>query len=99
MKGTVSLSWGPSVGAYAHRHRLSLGPVALTRLPGVEIDDLIRGFLEREDLRLPLNAALAVARSTFAQIDAGDIVDLTPLQQALTTVQDLVDRLKAEAPQ
>lgn len=45
-KGTLALSWGPYGGFYLHRRRVCLGWVALTYCPRVEIEDLVRGYLE-----------------------------------------------------
>lgn len=45
-RGTLSLSWGPSGGFYVCRHRLCLGRVALTYVPGVEIDALMAAYAD-----------------------------------------------------
>lgn len=46
MSGTLALSWGPSGGLYVHRHRACLGRVALTYVPHLEIDELMRSHAD-----------------------------------------------------
>lgn len=43
-RGTIALSWGRSGGFYLHRQRLCLGRVALTYVPAIEIDDLMKAY-------------------------------------------------------
>lgn len=45
-KGTLALSWGAYGGFYLCRHRICFGWVALTLVPDVEIEDLMRAYLE-----------------------------------------------------
>lgn len=49
-RGTLSISWGPSGGWYVHHHRICLGRLALTFVPGVEIDDLMEAYVEAAGL-------------------------------------------------
>lgn len=46
VKGTLALSWGPYGGFYLHRHRVCLGWVALTLVPNVEVEDLMRAYID-----------------------------------------------------
>lgn len=45
-RSTVSISWGSYGGWYLHPRRICLGWVALTFLPGVEIDDLMEAYVK-----------------------------------------------------
>jgi hypothetical protein len=65
VKGTLALCWGAYGGFYLHRHRLCLGWVAVTYVPGVEIDDLMEGYLRPSlpDELGPVVEALAAVRA------------------------------------
>lgn len=58
---TLALSWGPSGGIYLHPRRVCLGPVAVTFVPRVEIDDLMEAYVAEGDSERLL-ALLAIAR-------------------------------------
>lgn len=49
MSGTLALSWGAYGGFYLHPRRICLGWVALTLIPRVEIEDLMRAYVERPE--------------------------------------------------
>jgi hypothetical protein len=51
MKGTLALSWGAYGGWYACRHRICLGWVALTLVPDVEIEDMMRAYIGARALK------------------------------------------------
>lgn len=63
MKGTLALSWGPPCRPYVYRNghcwRIVAGPVALTYVPDVEIEDLMRVYVDHGELR-DLSAGLGV---------------------------------------
>jgi hypothetical protein len=44
-RGTFAFSWGPYGGFYVTQSRVCLGWVAWTLIRGLEIDDLMKGFL------------------------------------------------------
>lgn len=67
LRGTVSLSWGPSGGFYLHSHRVCLGCLALTYNPGVEIHDLMEAYVA-----LPAQRELReVVRRFIADMELG----------------------------
>jgi hypothetical protein len=45
-KWTLALSWGPSGGVYLHPHRICLWRLAVTVVPGIEIDDLMEAYAD-----------------------------------------------------
>lgn len=47
MAGTLALSWGEYGGFYLHPRRVYLGRVALTLIPKVEIEDMMRAYIEK----------------------------------------------------
>lgn len=49
--GTIALSWGANGGVYVCRTRLCLWRVAITYVPRVELDDMMRAWVERADAR------------------------------------------------
>jgi hypothetical protein len=62
---TIAVSWGPvSGGVYITRERICLGRIAITRI-GVEIDELMRSFVEECDLQRE-NALLRSVESAAA---------------------------------
>ena len=53
MSGTLALSWGPSGGFYVslgYCKRVCLGRVALTHLPDVEIEELMRSYVNEHEV-------------------------------------------------
>jgi hypothetical protein len=48
MRWTLALSWGPSGGFYlsaGYCKRVCLGRLALTLIPGAEVDDLMEAYV------------------------------------------------------
>lgn len=46
--GTIAVSWGPSSGGfYVTTGRICFGRIALTIVPRVEVDALMRAYVER----------------------------------------------------
>lgn len=75
MRGTLALSWGTYGGFYVNRQRVCLGWVALTYLPDVEVDALMRAYVTPrlpEDLGPVVEALVAVRQAECAHERAGE---------------------------
>jgi hypothetical protein len=49
VKGTLAFSWGPPTRPYVYNgnaKRVVVGPLALTYVPDVEIEDLMRAYVD-----------------------------------------------------
>ena len=80
MKGTLALSWGPYGGFYVERdqtcRRLCLGWLAITYVPSVEVDALLRAYLAPrlpEGLGPVVDALVAVRAAERAHEQAGEL--------------------------
>lgn len=47
--GTVAVSWGKTGGWYIARGRVCLGRLALTFVPHVELDQMMRAYADQQD--------------------------------------------------
>ncbi|UUY01943.1 hypothetical protein LRS13_14575 [Svornostia abyssi] len=68
-RGTLALSWGPSGGFYLHPRRVCLGRLAITLIPDVEVEDMMRAYVDehertRDDLKVD-RATHALSRFVF----------------------------------
>lgn len=53
MKGTIAISWGPWGGFYfIPQARLCLGFIAITWIRGVEIDEMMRPYVEKREKKI-----------------------------------------------
>lgn len=95
MKGTLALSWGAYGGFYVHRHRLCLGWVALTYVPGVEVEEMMRAYLDCDEIIEALRASRYGVEGGFENIEAG-ITDLIDTKLA-NCVRYVVEQRDAEA--
>lgn len=54
MSGTLAISWGAWCRPYIFREgycrRIVIGPLALTHIPNVEIEDLMEAYVQREQM-------------------------------------------------
>jgi len=71
VRGTLALSWGACGGFYVHRHRVCVGWVAITFVPGVEVDEMMRGYLDCEDIIDVLGASRYGVEGGFENVQAG----------------------------
>lgn len=72
MKGTLALSWGANGGFYLHPRRVCLGRVALTLIPDVEIEDMMRAWCDVPELRSALADASQELDAAGCQVAASE---------------------------